>query len=105
MDEKALEKKLKQLKIAATERQSDTGCVPCDLAVAASMISNCCPDKDKGEKNRERYITGELTLNDIFKDMDATREGCKYVSDFIKDKFKYAMDLKFTDFEEKQHEI
>jgi len=98
-DIEKLENRLKELKIKAMKLMSESGCVPCDLAVASSMIAQGYKDKSEGERKREEYLEGKITLGQLLKGMEKN-EKTKEVLKFIYERFKYAMDLKFTDFEE-----
>ena len=106
MDVKEIDKEIKKIKAELKKLRGirkfieETECPPCDFAVAASMIAQCYPDPDKGQRMREKYLKGEITLKELMKGMQTDDEGCKYVYDFINEHFKYVMDTTFDEWEE-----
>lgn len=93
---KRLEKRLKELKKKALRLQSESGCISCDLAVASSIIAQIYKDKEEGEKKRKLYLEGKITLGELFEGVDVNEDN-KAAVEFIRNRFKYAMDLYFTD--------
>lgn len=96
---KELRETLKQLRIQRTKLTSETGCVPCDLAVASSLIAYCYRDKKRGEEMRNRFLNGEITLAELMQPIQNTDLNSRNIKEFVQKKFKHAMNLKFTDFE------
>ena len=98
---KQISEQIKQINIQLTKKQSESGCIPCDLAVASSLIAYCYNDKTQGEKMREKYLKGEITLGKLIEPILQNKDkNSKTIAEFTQKRFRHAMGLKFTDFEE-----
>lgn len=73
-------------------------CIPCNLAVASSMIVEVCKDskKNKCEKLRNDYLEGKIPLGTLLEEIkDSETVDSKNIRAFIEENFSEMLDKKF----------
>ena len=95
---KKLQKELQKLR-AMKKFMEETDCPPCDFAVASSMVTQCYDNIKKGEEMREKFLRGEISFKQLVRGMNKNKKGCKYIYDFVRQKFKDVMDTRFDEWE------